>query len=620
MKKTISFILSIVMVLSVLSICGGISAFAEGEDAYATTVLDWQGDYRLYVPSFNDDGSEGHYVLTLNATKSFGQKFSVKEGLYFTELYLHLLTVNNNDLTDGVFNVYSWKGDYATTTAAEPLYTTTFDDHPQDSSRRITIDAEKAIENGLTGDLYWEITATETDAEEGKYFKPFNAPDGKDVDLGISFINGEVSNQEIFGMVTVYNPDIYATKQITDTGIVYICPRNNEDTGYIDNGWAGNLDGKGKLTSLGIKVDVSDCHTVKTVKIDQINKANEGGTGASNYTLNVYAWDTDVATSKAKSPIYTAEYNLLVNDGSVTFDIPSDKILTGSLYCEISATNGTFSTVKTLSAANAYYKWFMNGILEKDGTKGAKGFIEIAEYTPEITNAQISLGTDISFNVYANGGANVEFTMNDNVTTVPVVDGKATLTGITPQCINDTIAINLLDSTGNVLDSDETTVDAILAKSVEADASCTDVVTALREYAKAAKVYRNYKADGVTVNATDVTVPAATATSTVEGLVGAGVRFDYNNKVYFILDSDTDVTINGEAVKGEAYNGNYIYYSEGINATEFAEIVTLKVGDATATYSVNAFAYRMQSNDTEAVANLAKTLYAYGAAAAEYAK
>ena len=71
----------------------------------------------------------------------------------------------------------------------------------------------------------------------------------------------------------------------------------------------------------------------------------------------------------------------------------------------------------------------------------------------------------------------------------------------------------------------------------------------------------------------------------------------------------------------ESGNGNYIAYTEGISATQFAKLYTIELlvnGETvqTLTYSINSYIYAKW--DSENMKNLARALYAYGTSAVKY--
>lgn len=112
--------------------------------------------------------------------------------------------------------------------------------------------------------------------------------------------------------------------------------------------------------------------------------------------------------------------------------------------------------------------------------------------------------------------------------------------------------------------------------------------------------------------------------STAEGIefASAGVRFQYNNKIYVKFDADKDVLllVNGVEVEFEALgDGTYVYYTDGILATDFDTVYTFELvynGETVQTlkYSVNAYAISKYQQETP-MGKLALALYRYGVSA-----
>ena len=112
--------------------------------------------------------------------------------------------------------------------------------------------------------------------------------------------------------------------------------------------------------------------------------------------------------------------------------------------------------------------------------------------------------------------------------------------------------------------------------------------------------------------------------STAEGIefASAGVRFQYNNKIYvkFAADKDVILLVNGVEVEFEALgDGTYVYYTDGILATDFDTIYTFELvynGETVQTlkYSVNAYAISKYQQETP-MGKLALALYRYGVSA-----
>ena len=97
---------------------------------------------------------------------------------------------------------------------------------------------------------------------------------------------------------------------------------------------------------------------------------------------------------------------------------------------------------------------------------------------------------------------------------------------------------------------------------------------------------------------------------------------DVNKIMVQYLGANATLYVDGVAVEGTLTNGKYVYYTEGIFASELGKvfIFTLKVDGevvSTLTYSVNAYSARQQGKTSDN-AKLAIALFNYGMAAKAY--
>ena len=136
--------------------------------------------------------------------------------------------------------------------------------------------------------------------------------------------------------------------------------------------------------------------------------------------------------------------------------------------------------------------------------------------------------------------------------------------------------------------------------------------------------------------ATPFAAPASTAQATLSGTkagyewVSAGIRFDYNVSLYFVIKPLTEnavlkLKINDNEVidKFIKENGNYKFRYENVNVVDFANKYTVKVLDEagnaigqTLSYSVNTYVFNMHANAE--MSAITKAVYNYGVSAAKY--
>ncbi len=136
--------------------------------------------------------------------------------------------------------------------------------------------------------------------------------------------------------------------------------------------------------------------------------------------------------------------------------------------------------------------------------------------------------------------------------------------------------------------------------------------------------------------ATTFAVPDSTAQATLSGKkagyewVSAGIRFDYNVSLYFVIKPLTENAVlklkvgDNEVIdKFIVENGNYKYRYKNVNVVDFANKYTVKVLDEagnaigqTLSYSVNTYVLNMHAD--KSMGEITKAVYNYGVSAAKY--
>ena len=175
-----------------------------------------------------------------------------------------------------------------------------------------------------------------------------------------------------------------------------------------------------------------------------------------------------------------------------------------------------------------------------------------------------------------------------------------------------------------------------------------NLIADMLKYGAAAQKYVEYKEDELVTDGIDLTGKGSTADPTTDdnhrsmtteegteidksvySFTAAGVRFDFDNKIYvkFKATGDANISLkcNGKyAAKEDLGNGTYIFYTDGIDAYSFDKVYTFElyvdnVPHQTLTYSVNSYAYaKFTDEQTTAVDELALALYRYGLSAKAY--
>ena len=280
----------------------------------------------------------------------------------------------------------------------------------------------------------------------------------------------------------------------------------------------------------------------------------------------------------------------------------------------------------------------------------------------EIYGASMTVGSTLAMNYYVSGHSSDEtyymvFTMNGKDYRVNTSDDKHKylvfiFANIPPQMMGDTITAKLYKS-GNdtALDEVEISVKGYAEKVIETypdNEKLINLIADMLKYGAAAQKYVEYKEDELVTDDVDLTGKGSTADPTIDdnhrsmttaegtgidksvySFTAAGVRFDFDNKIYvkFKATGDANISLkcNGKyAAKEDLGNGTYIFYTDGIDAYSFDKVYTFElyvdnVPHQTLTYSVNSYAYaKFTDEQTTAVDELALALYRYGLSAKAY--
>ena len=291
----------------------------------------------------------------------------------------------------------------------------------------------------------------------------------------------------------------------------------------------------------------------------------------------------------------------------------------------------------------------------------------------KIAAASVTIGTSLAINYYVSGYDKTTdyymvFTMNGvasaRVTGVEK-DGYLVFTfaNIPPQCMGDNVYAALYGT-------DEAPDAVMESYSIRAYAErildkygnnkeLADLIADMLRYGAAAQVHQNYKTnalvtDGISLDGygSDALPSDDESLRSLEDMtngdptapvfVAAGVRFDFDNKIYVRFQAeDLDgitLTVNGVVVSDlsdrvkSVGDGTYIFYTDGILATELGRAVTFTISEngtprQTLTYSVNSYVYvkggdfeTEDAADLTPLANLVRALYRYGLSAEAYTK
>ena len=401
-----------------------------------------------------------------------------------------------------------------------------------------------------------------------------------------------------------------------------------------------------------------------------------GGSGGDNVAILA---NTD-STVTIESGNYTVGGDANGQGNSTVYVMSNGKaIIKGGTFSSEAAYNGKYYVLNLQNKSTGSFQVSGGTFINYDpatgddhlgGTFVASGYVsyksaedaETETYTvgvKVIKSVRATLGSDITmkFTLPSNSyTVSVTLMVNGKEQTIllenPESSGKYNyiyqFTGLTPQMLDREFTITAYDKNGILRDSytysmleycnDLLAQDSVTSETKQVVAELLNYGAAAQKYvgADSSKLQDAIKQSKITL-LTDEPQGKVSTTGTEQIVAGATVNFSNVNKIVFAitpenyakLDSYT-ITINDIAVEKSAWvlSGDYyMWYSDGIKATEFGKPCKLVVTNGSETVqtieiSVNAYCsavYKM-SGVPEALKNLVKATYNYGAAAKAYAE
>lgn len=401
-----------------------------------------------------------------------------------------------------------------------------------------------------------------------------------------------------------------------------------------------------------------------------------GGSGGNNVAIRA---NTD-STVTIESGNYTVGGDANGQGNSTVYVMSNGKaIITGGTFSSEAAYKGKYYVLNLLNTSTGSFQVSGGTFINYDPATGddhlggnfvASGYVSYksAEDAETVT---YTVGVKVIKSVRATLGSDItmKFTLPRNSYTVSVtlmVNGKEQtillenlessgkynyiyqFTGLTPQMLDREFTITAYDKKGILRDSytysmleycnDLLAQDSVTSETKQVVAELLNYGAAAQKYvgADSSKLQDAIKQSKIAL-LTDEPQGEVSTAGTEQIVAGATVNFSNVNKIVFAitpenyakLDSYT-ITINDIAVEKSAWvlSGDYyMWYSDGIKATEFGKPCKLVVTNGSETVqtieiSVNAYCsavYKM-SGVPEALKNLVKATYNYGAAAKAYAE
>ncbi len=278
--------------------------------------------------------------------------------------------------------------------------------------------------------------------------------------------------------------------------------------------------------------------------------------------------------------------------------------------------------------------------------------METGEYASEMIAANVTVGETLTENIYVAltpeqlEDASVTFTRNGKTVTVTEPEYSEDFgmyyfayTGITPQCMNDTVK-SVLKVGGEIVEEKEWSVKSYLETLYGLSDTPTELknlCAAMLRYGAAAQEYMDYNTENPANESTvidfasyglDCSVPEAIADIvTVSGdennkVTAATLVFDNVNKIRFTVtkQNGAKVFLNGVEVTPEE---NGYVYTKDIFANGYDEVFTVavKVGDTVKSevhYNVNTYLNRKWDSPDAKLQKLVRATAVFGSAAKAY--
>ena len=295
------------------------------------------------------------------------------------------------------------------------------------------------------------------------------------------------------------------------------------------------------------------------------------------------------------------------------------------------------------------------------GALSALTFVKAnAETTPAFKGVSVSLNENIVLKFEVENyttGYTLTFNYKNKDYVGEVNGGVAEFAYVTPQYLDEVVTATIYDGETKVAETKKSVKEYLyeLIRAKKADYSkmpCeqfaamkTLAVDMLNYGAAAQKKYLSSAAEELVTAeltteeaalATTFAAPDKNAQATLSGTkagyewVSAGIRFDYNVSLYFVVKPLTEnavlkLKINDNEVidKYIVEKGNYKFRYENVNVVDFANKYTVKVLDKagnaigqTLSYSVNTYVLNMHANAE--TGEITKAVYNYGVSATKY--
>lgn len=445
-------------------------------------------------------------------------------------------------------------------------------------------------------------------------------------------VTGDITLYALYSYTTGSGDYVKVTEELSDWSGEYLIVYESGENAYIFNA-VDTADGYVSATTSGASIVNNAAVSAEAVTLTKMDG------GYSILTKNGYIYGTS-GSNKLNFNATTAQVNTIEFNENSTIEIISN---TSHFRFNNASNQMRFRYYKTASYNDqkAVYLYKLDGA---------------TCYTtslPYIDSASVTLGDDVALNYYVTMSEGLEATMNFTMNG-ETYDRELTKDGerykvsleLPPQYMATEISVELIVN-GVVVETMTYSIKQY-AQSMLNDAGNSDklkrLVSDMLYYGAAAQLYRGYNVENLaTADVTNLVGTPSTVTPEEADNVrmltshvadkkasfkSVSVWFDDVNKIYVKVNTQnangaavTLKILKGETVEKEVAVTSETVFTEGILATEFGETYTFELyvdGELTQTltYSVNAYAYKMQTHAD--MGELALALYRYGKSAEAY--
>jgi len=337
----------------------------------------------VVLSQFGGMNPSGNNYLYWNddATPKIGQRFNIGTKA------LKQLTVNALSTFMGYRNIFTvtfwqWNDNYATTTAATPLYVYNGTNHPDSTDFVLNIPADVV----LTGDIYYEIEVLTNNG----VFVVFMTWIGSSPIKGlVSYRGGMAALGHYAARIVVELGDEVETPPETE---VDTTPETEVDLSGYDVIVLGKFNGKQNSHNkwgsqpFGQKFTLPEGYALKGLTINSLTTFIDDDD--NTWTIKIWQWNANSSVTTFSEPLYEVSGKNHPDGKDFVVGIPDGVLLTGEIYYELYYTSG----------ATGFTGWVTNESAEGvisfvDGSVMGNNFASSIHVAPAVSKSRaISMG------------------------------------------------------------------------------------------------------------------------------------------------------------------------------------------------------------------------------------